>query len=500
MKFNTPLIFILIVSLIFRLSYFKYPLIHTSKWGDGLRDYLVAHYILKFGEIPLIGPFNLLFDAGIKNSPLYYYLLSVFLIPYDSVMTLGAVNILFQIATIALIYLITEIIFDKRSAILASLLFAFTPQVLRQSEYIWQPYLMQPMALLSIYLLAQAYFKKSYKLILGSLVAISLSFTLHNSGFPYVLPILIISFLLLKYMGRKAKFYLGAILTLSLTLLTAHLPVLIYYMQNGISFSNIPFLKFLNNYFTNLSFNFAQLFQSFSLEGGLSFGLVLIMISYLVLEKTTRRFFLIGLILFFSPILLSSLFNKNQLHYLTLSLGVFPILVSASSRLFKNIFIWLILALVLFYTFSQQLTFLNPKKEHVESEAQILSAARSVQEEVLNIKLNENLSNFNFFQIISFANRDSNFRYPTLDTILVVPLEKSLSTKLAKISDDSAYNLMQTGSDKYIFLTCFEFDHPNLVYDCSNNFLTIYPDHTLIKNIYNQYPLSIYLTKRNEQN
>lgn len=530
MKFNVKtflLISLLSVSLVIRIYKLEYPGILSSKWGDGTRDYLVAHYIKQYGERPLLGPFNLFFDSGIKNNPLYYYLLAIFLIAKDSVETLGIINILFQIATIALIYLITKVIFNEKSAILSSLLFAFTPHILQQSEYMWQPYLMQPVALLSLYLLILAYFKKSLKLLFVSLIVIALAFALNYPAFPWVIPILSLSFLILKIWGAKLKLYLGGFLTFSLTLITLYIPVFIYYLQNGVKFNGqIPFFKSLPNFLNNLIYNFSQVFDTFFLNWWLVSLLTFMMIIYLFLEKTKQRwFFLIGLILFLSPIFLSSLFNKNQLHYLILSFPIFTILVSAICRIFKNSLIWLIIALILFKIFSQdfifeqnsafesgdeknfvrkedsaafkpqRFIFLNLKKNDV-SGALIKSAASSVHQEVLNIKLIENLSDFNFFQIISFANRGSNFRYPTLDTVLLVPLEKSLSIKLAKISDNDPYNLVQINDENYIFLACFEFDDSSRVYDCSNSFLTFYPKHKVLKNIYNKHPISIYLTKR----
>src|SRR3989344_136565 len=143
---------ILLVSLLVRLYNLDFPLSYIFAWGDGTRDYFVANHIVLFHEYPLLGPFNLLYEAGIYNTPLYYYFLAFFLNIYNSVFTLGVVNVIFQIATIILIYLIARKLFDKKVAVLSAVIFSFSPEILAQSDYIWQPHLSQTFAYLSLFL------------------------------------------------------------------------------------------------------------------------------------------------------------------------------------------------------------------------------------------------------------------------------------------------------------------------------------------------------------
>lgn len=489
MKFNIQtfaITVLLLVSLLLRIHRFEIPGILTSKWGDATRDYLVAHYIKNDGERPLLGPFNLLYEVGLRNSPLYYYLLAAFLIPYDSMETLGVINIFFQVAAIALIYLITKAIFDQRSALIAALIFGFTPTVLAQSEYIWQPNLMQPLAYLSLYSLSLSYLKKSYYTLLLSLVMVNMAAVLHNSIFSWWPLFLLLTFFILKSQHKNIKFYLGVILTFLTSLILLYLPVLIYFVQNGFQTTTSPvYLQSVANYFQNLEFNFSQIMQTFSTDRFWVIIFILLLISYLSLETKKRRFLVVTFLFFLAPVATSSLFNKNQLLYLTVSLGLFAILLAVSvNRIFKNTIILILVVAFLFKTTSADFKFLHPQREGSADNRLINLSADVIRQQVEDAYS---------FQVISYASRETIFRYPTLDTLILVPLEKKLNVKLAKISDDSPFTLVQINDDRLIFVTCFEFNHPNAVMDCSRDFSGNFPNFTLVKNIYNRYPISIYL-------
>jgi len=507
MKFNfyTILIFLLlIVSLIFRMSRLEYPIIHTSKWGDGTRDYLVAHYIKQFGELPLVGPFNLLFESGFRDSPLYYYILAIFLMPYDNLMSLSLINIFFQVFMIALVYLVGKVAFGNPVGIVAALLFSFIPEVLRQSESIWQPNLMQPFSYLSLLLLILSYYKKSYKLLLSSLFMLTFAITLHNSSTPWVIPFTLITIYILKSQKKSLKFYLGAFLVSFLSTVIFRIPVLIYFMSNAkyinAYFGSPYFITSIKNYTDNLVYNFTQIMQSFSLNLITLLTLILLTIFYILTQNLKRKIiFFLGILFFLTPVVLSSFFNKNQLHYLILCFGIFTILVSEvvisffstlhflKSRKLLKLTVEFILVLLMFKTFSSDFNFWIPETHPGEDGSLIKGSADAIQ--------NEDLTP-NSFQIISFASDKTTFRYPTLDTILMVPLEKKLNVKLGKISDDSPFNIVQTNDDKYIFVNCFEFSGNLTSRECIKNFTILYPKHSIVKPVFIRYPLSIYLAKR----
>lgn len=482
----------------------EYPGVLTSKWGDGFRDYLVGHYIVQYGERPLLGPFNLLYYSGLRNSPFYYYLLALIIAVKDNVMSLSIANAILQTASILLIFLITKLLFDEKSAFIASVLFAFTPAILSQTEFIWQPVLMQPPALLSLYLLSAAYFRRkeasphvhtSYKLLIAGTIFLVIAATLHNSIFTWFPQFLIMAFLFLKQQQKNLMYYLGIIAVLILVTLILYSPVLLYLANHRISltFQDHFYSSSLTNYLDNLHFNSEQMIDVFSLNNLLVVFLILICVIYLKAEKSVKKYYFIFLLLFLlEPLLISSLFNKNQLHYLISSLGLMVILISVSlSRVITNRFLLTIVVIFLFITTSQNLKFLLPQKEEAGNHQLVLFAAKTIAKETQN-------TGSQSFQIISYANRQNRFRYPILDTVLLVPLENLLNLKLARISDDSPYTLIQTNDNKYLFLSCFEFDSPDLVTNCSESFLLSFPNYQVERNIYNQYPISVYLAKRLE--
>lgn len=124
----------------------------------------------------------------------------------------------------------------------------------------------------------------------------------------------------------------------------------------------------------------------------------------------------------------------------------------------------------------------------------LISATQSIDDKVQVIAQQEKRSNLNFFQIMSFANMDTPMRYPILDTIFLVQLEKNFNLKLAQVAVNNDNNLRQINSTEYIFVICFEFKS---LYnrDCSTEFLKEYPNYQLLEIIFNKYPLNIYLAK-----
>lgn len=490
------------MSFILRLSIYHYPNIHTSRWGDGSRDYLVASYIKNYKEFPKVGPFNLLYESGIRGSPLYYYLLALMLLLNDNIHTLAFVNIFLQVITILTLYAICKIVFGNPQAIIAATLFSFTPEILRQSEYIWQPHLMQPLSYTALLILILAHFKKNIMLLFGANVLLSFAFVIHNSALPWLPIFFLASLKLIKNFDKKLKFYIGLFLSFITPIVISYLPTLYYYLDSNQSIRFVVgsnyFADSFQNFIANLKFNLNQILSTFGLKP--IFFIIIFLGSISLFRRSYGRYLIFLSVLFLAPILLSSLFNKNQLHYLTLSFGIFSILSARfvtlpfliPLKLPDKIIRWgliFIIAVVLFKAFSGEFKFLYWKEPERFNWEYIPAAASAIQNEISNEP--------DSFQIVSFAHNGVIFRYPTLDTILIVPLEKSLNVKLAKISDDDPYNLVQINSKEYLFLSCFEFLNQIKNQDCRGEFQKLYPNYSIIKPIYNQYPLLIFLTRRN---
>lgn len=443
---DKKIIFIIfILSFVVRILRFDYPMSGVFAWGDGTRDYLVASHIVKYQEFPLVGPYNLLDDKGVKNNPSYFYVLALPLLLFNHPLTLAVFNIFLQMASLVLVYLIAKAAFNRNVALVALIFFSFNPEVIKFADYIWQPYSMMPLALLGLYLLIRGY-------PVLSLVAVSMSFAMHSSGFPYLAAIFMAGF----------KHYLRLALATALTLA-------IYFL--------LPELT-LSGYLNNLNSNLDIFLKAFSIN---KLFLTVLIAALLYRCKPKILFFSI---LFFLPILFASLFNKIRLHYLILSFPSFAILTAGLAGNIPSRPLKLLLVLSLAIIFSGNLQFLKELKTPLESAKFIDNVTEKLARDLISIKGD--------FQVKSYALDKSSFDYPLLDTILLVPLERKLNMKLAAVSDNS-YNHQQISQKDYLVLACFRFTFPSS--DCRDIFLKKNPEYEVIKISFTNEYISLYLTK-----
>ena len=113
------LVVLLLVGFFIKISVLSYPIDE-----DASREYLISHHIYAYKEFLLTGTLNTIGYS--LNSPLFNYILALFLIIEDSIFSFGLINIFFQIFTIIIIYLIAKNLFSSRTALIASTLFIFS--------------------------------------------------------------------------------------------------------------------------------------------------------------------------------------------------------------------------------------------------------------------------------------------------------------------------------------------------------------------------------------
>lgn len=464
---------ILAISFFVRLQMLDFPLSNAFVWGDGTRDYLVANHILKYGEFPLLGPINLLQDVGIRNSPLYFYLLALMLIPTNHILVLGFINIILQLLVIVLIYLIGQKLFGQKTAVIASALFSFNPEVLHQSDFIWQPNLMHPVALLAFFLLAQGH-------LTGSVLLLSMSITLHNSAFSYIPAFLFV---------LRSKLLLVFALLLS-SLLFFYSPVILYATKLYLDLQALPHPE----YFSNLVSNIKILLDSFNLSFSSPHLFLLISLAVLYFLKNkdsnlTKKWALITLILLILPVIFSSFFNKVRLHYLILSFAPFAILTAKIISSFPR-YITALLLILFLKTFTFDFQFL--KEIHKP-----FSNMRLIENIILQVKGDLEPIQGNF-QIRTYANNGNVFYYPILDTILLVPLESALDRKLSRLTDQSAYNHIQTGGEEFMVVVCHNFNKNLDTKMCLSSFTKDSPGYAILGSLYDEHPLFLFLAKKHD--
>lgn len=479
----------LLVSFILRINRLDYPISGTFAWGDGTRDFLVASHIIKFGELPAIGPHHSLADHGskIKNSPLYFYTLALPLLIYNHPLTLGLINIFGQMMGLVLIFLTTKGAFSSTSAAMTIILLSVNPHMISQSDYIWQPHLMLPIALLSLYLLVKAGFKKSYQLLFFSLMTACLAFAIHNSAFPWLAFFLVVSFLICKKRGQYVKWF-GLILSVLLILLILYSPV----MLSSDNIRNLP-TQSLNGYLGNLNNNLEAIAKVFYINKLL---ILLILLTALLYNRYNRRnpVMVLTIVLFLLPLLSASFFNKIRVHYLILSTYVFVILVATSldylkPKAFKLLFLFLTV-----WIFSGNWQFIKDIKNPFENLKLIDEITTKVAVSLDQIKQEENYTKYDFFQVKSYAVDEDTFDYPVLDTLFLVPLEMRLKVKLAMVSSDSPFNHEQVNKKDYLLLFCL---NPKQYHssDCTEPFLKK-ENYYIVKPLYTREGISLYLAKQ----
>lgn len=448
------LLAILLASFILRVNRLDYPLSYTFAWGDGTRDYLVASHIVRYHEFPKTGPYNLLDSSGVKSSPVYFYILALPLIIYNHPLTLAVVNLLLQMVSLVLIYLITKNQFNQKTAIISLILFSFNPEVIKFADYIWQPYLMLPLALLGVYL-----FIRGHPVL--SMIAASLSFAIHNSALPWLAALLLL------------KFNLKSLVTVTLTLSVLYLPVIL----SSPSLNAFP-AQTLGGYLNNLNSNLDIFLEAFYVNK--LFLLVLIATILLYRYKPKTIFFIV---LFCLPIAFASFFDKIRFHYLILSAPAFIVIVAYILDNVKPRILKLILFGLIFWIFSGHGQFIKDFKKPFENQTFV--------DEVIE-KIISELPDQHSFQVKSYALDKYTFDYPVLDTILLVSLENKLKVKLAKVSDDSPFNHVQINKKDYLVLTCFKFQTPKDS-DCREDFLVDFESYEIKKTIHTSEYVSVYL-------
>lgn len=484
------LLIILILSFLIRIPRFDYPISDTFAWGDGTRDYLVADHILTFGEYPSIGPYNFLFEKGIHSSPLYFYTLAIFLIPFNNILTLSLVNIFLQLLTLLLVYQIGKTLFNSFVGILATALLSLNPQIIKLSDFVWQPNLMLPLALLSLFLLIRSFIKKNLLLSQVSLIIFSLAISMHYSAIPWLPFFSVLSFLILKRSRKSFSIYILPPVVIIISLIIIHLPT--FFIGNNVKISNSQIFSL------NFYENFQQFFNLFFLESWqvliFIIGLIVVTI-FFKLKNLYRKNFFLALSLVILPIFFASLLNKVRLHYLTLSVPIFVIclawivdFITGKQKLLK-----LGLAILIILIFSGNFYFFKELKNPLQNYQLINEATNQITAHLEEIKQDRGFKNYNFFQVVSPVGYDNIQAYPILDTVLLIPLEKKLNTKLAKTSDQSSYNHIQTGRRDYLIVSCIQ-AKPNL---CAKSFMEIVPGFSIVRTIYDKSNFLIMLAKAN---
>ncbi|KKP67817.1 MAG: hypothetical protein UR68_C0018G0012 [Candidatus Roizmanbacteria bacterium GW2011_GWA2_35_19] len=143
--------------------------------GDQGRDAIVIKRILSFEHFPAIGaPTSV---GQVYLGPFYYYFIAPWLLIFRNNPLGPAFGVaLFSCLYLLINYLILKKIFDKKTAIISTILLSFSTVLIDLSRFSWNPNLMPLFSLLTVYFLLKSINtnKIIYYLLMGSFLSFSI--------------------------------------------------------------------------------------------------------------------------------------------------------------------------------------------------------------------------------------------------------------------------------------------------------------------------------------
>lgn len=493
---NLPFVVVLILAIIIRLNVFDYPLTQE----ETNRDFLIARHIVKYEEFPLIGPMNGTLPM-FGNSPSYYYLLAFLIFLFDNFMFVSSVNLIMQISTIILLYIVVKKIFGTSTALIMALFLSFSKIFLVAAVWPWQPYLMFFFIVCSLFLLFDFYQRKKPPLLIASIVLFSFSCSLHMSAFGLLPAFFVTTFYILRSQKAKPKTYFSAVFAFVLTITLLFLPLLMHSGGEGILVSP--------SFEISITRGVSVLLKSFLLKPNiLSIFLLGLLLAYLKFQKNKqkREAYAIFLGWFASFLIITSFAGEGLLdQHLYPIYPIFIILLSESILKFfpqKPLFtlskyILIAYLAIIFSTGSVERVSTFPFKK--------LTAANEISkilsQEVLKIASEEGYPNLNFFQFSIYAS-PANYWWEgngdIIDSIYWVLVETGLDYKFVELNQENLQGTYRpTGSNNYLILACIYYEELSEEdSDCIPRFLDDHPNYSVLRKVPGHpYQHSFYVTK-----
>ncbi len=371
-KIILPAIFLL--AMVIRFLYFP----NNIYFGfDQARDAYVAQDLLN-GDLKLIGP-STSFE-GLYHGVLYYYLLApLYGLGDKSTEFVAAVWRILNSLGIFLIFYITKILFDKKTALFTAILFAFSFEQTQFSIYLHHPSL-GVLSILVMYLgLAKVVFRN---ICLGlPLAFLGLGFSIQSE---FVLTYLTVPFVLIILLFRQRffqvplKIWLISIMVLTISLSSFILAEFKYNFRtinSLVALSGFNPGKTLDSIIQTYLFTVSKM-GSYNIWGDFQYKeivLVLLTIIYIILliKKIYLKQLIFLSVWFFSLILtlvvhggVENLQKEIPLYYpnvgVSIALLIFISLI-IEKVIKKNIFLGLLIVAIIIYSNLTMITKLNPK-------------------------------------------------------------------------------------------------------------------------------------------
>ncbi len=496
-KRNYLFIAILAVGIFARLNNFDYPLVSE----ETNRDFIVARHIVKYHEMPMTGPNNGTLPL-VGNSPSYSYFLGLLLFVRDDLMFLVFTNILLQVTTLILLYVLVRKIFGEGTSLIAMVFFSFANIFTSASVWPWQPYVMYVFLIWSLYLLFQFYFHERFKYLVWSEILFAFAISLHMSALGLLPAYLLTIIFLLKRQGQDGYRYFLSTIVFCISIFIFFIPT---FWHNALHINSSIVLSIgfdikqrLDLLFGSLSINSLFLY--------LNFAFIPI---YLFWQKDRNQkivflillFWLVSFLVVFS--ILEGRFFDQHLY------PVLPILVVLLSEVFNKLLslnkpmrvikVLMVVTLSLFLLRGSLGQINIFKFEKLKAVANITT---QLSEEILTVAKKEKYSDLNFFQFKIYAPPENYWfegNIDIADSVYWLNLEKELDYKFVKVADlgmESGFERLN--SDEYIFLTCLYYSSETAEKnDCLERFMKEYPSYNILRKLLSPtYGHSFYITTR----
>lgn len=497
----------LILSTILKLAVTSHPLenIETN------RDYLIARHIIRYGEFPLVGPINGIYEA-LRNSPFYYYVLSGFLFFSDNIMTLQYTNVLLQSIALLLLFGIGSTLFNPLTGVVAAVLYGISFEHWENASSIWQPHLMLPVFLFGVFLCARAWKQQKPQLWYLAAIVLACATALHLSVISFLPLFLILVTLVTPSPGRVGvPLRLGVFLFAVLLVLFApmmfvaqangslNVPALLKILQNSPTAYIVSFFRSIRIILSRLVLNDVMIPQYISwIPVILSFFIIKtsIFVQPPNLKRTSALLFLAAL----QPPLWIALFRIQPKHFwLEPSYPLFVLLlVQTSLFLWEKRHSWsgIIAAILLFSSFlltSMHVLSDIPARIRTRNKTKILVSVvtTAIADEIRLIRDKNNYSNNRFFNLVYYQDNKPIERYAA---VWWTTLEKQLDEPFVRVVNyGEGYESINT--ENYIFLICFRYEPNKAQSNCRSFFSVNHPQKIIIKTLLESDAVSLYLAK-----
>ncbi len=490
-------------------------------------DYLAGHQLVRYGEIPLSGSGN----PVLIDSPLYYYIVSVFVALYDNLLFLSIANfVIIQPLFFIILYGLAATLFNRWAGVIAVTLAVTSFEYVAMGGYFFQTNVMQVFANASFLFLALAARKKQRKFQYVSVAMMAIAMAIHHSTLSLLPLFTVILALTIPHESRvNGLIRLG--IFWALLLIVFHIPILLLFaiepsvpvrILGTISSGHVVSIaEFIQKFFLNLM----QFFYAFSLrwsEGIVQwnslFGVVLAGSLYRYMRYASQKDrYSVGFIALFilQLVIFASFLRVGVWNFTFTSLaGLYIIGVSAAihhwwTGLWYHKAIGVGALFVCLYVFSNAFVFLKPPSEPRLNRWKITKqSTKAIGDAVQEIALLEKYQDFSFFQIQRVHHRPeggffvdvySQSGIQIIDDLLYWPaLQTSLGGRFVRMERDGSFPTILNG-DTYVFVICDSTRAPFVgSEDCLKRYIADRPGYRFIRHIYAKDPITIELVRRDD--